>query len=141
MSTVSKHVIAELYHCKNIEYFDNEDNLRDLLIECAAIAKVSIIRVDTHKFYPKGISGSLFLEESHFSTHIWTEENYISLDLYTCGTTALPTKALQYFMERLGCEGSCVSVIERGLRNKEANSYFHVTHAYQPWLEEIASLS
>lgn len=124
-ATEGKHVIAELFNSKHIEFYDNEDNIRDLLIECAKAANASILSASTHKFHPKGVSGTLFLEESHFSVHVWTDENYASIDMYTCGNRTEPLKALKLFMKKFGSKDAHVSYVKRGLYNKSAKVYYH----------------
>ena len=45
----------------------------------------------SHKFTSggEGVTGIFLLSESHLSYHTYPENNYISIDLYTCGEKCL----------------------------------------------------
>lgn len=115
MDTYGKHIIAELSGCININVFDSEERLKKLLLATAQAANATILSVHTHKFDPQGISGFVYLAESHIALHAWPEKQYVAFDVSTCGNTTYPDKALQYFAKLIGAEMISYKFIERGL--------------------------
>ncbi len=123
------HIIADLSQCQEISTFDNEENLAALLLQCAADANATVLRVETHKFEPEGISGIVFLAESHLSVHIWPTEKYASLDCYTCGDTTDPEKAIETFIKKVKPLYKTVTEVLRGLNvPKHEGIYTHVSN-------------
>lgn len=115
MDTVGHHVVAELSECQNIQEFDNEETLSVLLLESAKAANATVLNSHTYKFDPHGISGLLFLAESHISVHVFPEHKYVAFDAYTCGDTTSPEKALEYFCETIGAKYHKYTYIKRGI--------------------------
>lgn len=124
LETYGKHVIAELSKCANISDYDDETKLKALLLECASEANATVLSVSTHKFEPHGISGIVYLAESHFSVHAFPEKGYVATDFFTCGETTFPIKALNHFKDALGCAFACYNIIERGLPLKDYDGSF-----------------
>jgi S-adenosylmethionine decarboxylase len=110
-----RHVIGELYECKNAIQYDNETKLKALLVECAYVANATVLSVSTHKFEPQGISGLVYLAESHISCHIWSQRKYVSLDCYSCGENTYPNKAVANFIEKIQCEAGYYFDFNRGI--------------------------
>ncbi len=115
MDTYGQHVIAELSDCQHIEHFDNEEHLRELLLSTAKAANATILSVHTHKFEPQGISGFVYLAESHIALHAFPEHGYIAFDCSTCGDTTSPEKALEFFAAEIGAQTIKYTFIERGI--------------------------
>ena len=51
-----KHVLFDLKQCLINPPLDDEEYVKETLIEAAKIAKLEVIKVDTHKFQPQGLS-------------------------------------------------------------------------------------
>jgi S-adenosylmethionine decarboxylase len=49
---------------------------------------------------PPGFTSVLLLDESHFTTHSYSEEGLLAIDLFTCGKTDT-TKVIAYFIDKL----------------------------------------
>ena len=64
-----KHVLFDLKDCLMTSLLDNEEYIRETLIEAVKIAKLELLKVDTHKFQPHGVTGYALLAESHISIH------------------------------------------------------------------------
>ena len=79
------HILAELSECENLVEYDNSKKLAALLRKAAIAAKCQVIKINVHKFEPHGISGLVFLAESHLSIHTWPEDKYVAVDFYACG--------------------------------------------------------
>jgi S-adenosylmethionine decarboxylase len=72
------------------------------------------------------------ISESHLSVHTWPEENYMALDIYTCGAKSMPFKAVEYVLEKVGAKRSHITEITRGLDDNDRIFY----HSFITW-EEI----
>lgn len=73
-----------------IDFFDAEcpsDEQMVKLIIATAIKEIgaTLIKIDSHKFQPHGITCVALLAESHMSVHTWPERKYVALDIFTCG--------------------------------------------------------
>ncbi len=114
VSPVGTHLIVDLYDCR-CDFLDNPEKIQNLLVEAAKISNTTILNVKVHKFNPQGVSGYVLVSESHISIHTWPEYNYASVDIYTCGNNALPTKGFEYIVEKLNSQKPTILKIERGL--------------------------
>ena len=62
-----KHVLFDLKDCLMTLPLDDEEYIKETLIEAAKIGKLEVLKVDTHKFKPHGVSGYALQAESHIS--------------------------------------------------------------------------
>jgi S-adenosylmethionine decarboxylase proenzyme len=92
---------------------DRVGELGRVMHDAAAAAGVRVVDEIWHAFAPSGVTGTLTLEESHMSIHTWPEENYASLDVYTCGDGDVRA-ALKVVENALEPDKSNVIVIRRG---------------------------
>ena len=136
-NTYGQHIIAELYRCQNIEKYDNEVQLKALLTRCAEEADATILSISTHKFEPQGISGLVYLAESHISTHVWTQSKYIAFDCYSCGTDTNPRKALNYFVKAVDSQQVIFKFIKRGLPSNSAHESFNNSIVQSMYIDEM----
>lgn len=79
-----KHLLIDAFECDEV-ILNDPSLLRRILIEAALDAEMEVLHCYFHQFTPQGITGILVLATSHLSIHTWPEENYASLDFYTCG--------------------------------------------------------
>ncbi len=83
--TIGTHVLFELR--ENKLPIDKAEVLSSFFESSLVKARATIIAKNV-KEYPNGASsGIYFLAESHLSWHSWPEDDYLALDLYTCGNT------------------------------------------------------
>lgn len=61
----------------------------------------NILKEDYYKFYSEGggVTGFFILSESHLSFHTYPENNYISIDIYTCAKD--PKITVDYIVYKL----------------------------------------
>ena len=107
------HLLAEFWHGKNIE---SPKELKRILITAAKKAKNIPLKVSIHKFSPRGITGVILLAESHIAFHSWPEINYLAIDIFTCGSKAMPHKALEYLEKEFKPKKVEIREIKRGAR-------------------------
>ena len=100
-----KHVLFDLKQCLMTTPLDDEEYVRETLIEAAKIGKLEVLKVDTHKFEPQGVTGYALLAESHISIHTWPEDNICRCDLFSCNVDTNYKKVVEYMKERFhSCE-------------------------------------
>ena len=66
----------------------------------------------THKFEPQGVTGVAMLAESHISK---PEKGMAICDVFTCGDSAEPEKAVEYMKEQLKATDIVSNQFERPL--------------------------
>ena len=109
-----KHILFTLKGCP-FEPLDNEQNIKMLLYNATKESKSTLLNLATHKFDPQGITGFAMLAESHISIHTWPEKGMAVCDVFTCGDTAEPEKAVEYMKEQLKATDIVSNTFERSL--------------------------
>ncbi len=71
------------------------------LLEAARLSGATILESFFHQFEPQGVTGVIFIAESHFSIHTWPESGYAAFDVLTCGHSMIPSKAIEYLKQEL----------------------------------------
>ena len=79
---------------------DDENFIKESLEEASKEAKCEILKVETHKFEPQGVTGYALLAESHISMHTWPEKGIAKCDIFTCNADNDPMAAIEYFKKR-----------------------------------------
>jgi S-adenosylmethionine decarboxylase proenzyme len=77
-------VVLDLYECET-PHLDDLVWVKTTLVEAARAAGATIVETVFHKFSPWGISGVVVIAESHLAIHIWPENRYAAIDVFTCG--------------------------------------------------------
>ena len=95
-----KHVLFDLKECLITSTLDDDEYIKETLIEAAKIANLELLKVDTHKFEPHGVTGYALLAESHISIHTWPELGLAKCDIFCCGDDAKPKEAVEYLHRR-----------------------------------------
>jgi S-adenosylmethionine decarboxylase len=77
-------VVLDLYDCETT-HLDDLQWVKTTLVNAALAAGATIVETVFHKFAPWGISGVVVIAESHLAIHIWPENRYAAVDVFTCG--------------------------------------------------------
>ncbi len=77
-------VVLDLYECET-DHLDDLGWVKQTLMDAARTAGATIVETVFHKFAPWGISGVVVIAESHLAIHIWPENRYAAIDVFTCG--------------------------------------------------------
>ena len=109
-----KHVLFDLKQCLITSSLDDEEYFKETLIEATKIAKLELLKVETHKFKPHGVTGYALLAESHMSIHTWPEDGIARCDLFSCNSNTDYKTVIQYIqtrfhsmeVKRWGCDRS-----------------------------------
>ena len=100
-SEVGTHVIADIVGIKEPFKFDSVDVMQKLFHQAARKAKMKVIAENWKKFEPQGLSGVLFLSESHLSIHYSPEHGFAWVDSFTCGKEGSARVAVEYLCKKL----------------------------------------
>jgi S-adenosylmethionine decarboxylase len=132
IETIGFHYVVEAAGC-DPEILGNADKIREIFLEAAKVGKMEVKASYFFKFSPTGVSGMVIVAESHISIHTWPEKGYAALDVYTCGTTADPEKAVDYILDKLRTQYAHVSEIKRGIEEEDET----FTHMILTWEEKL----
>lgn len=111
-----RHYAADLYGVRSV-LLDDEAYLRTRLEEAAEVCGATVLRTESEKFEPSGVTVACILSESHITCHTYPEKGFIALDCYTCGENADPKVAIEYLILCLQpSEGADIQFLERGRR-------------------------
>ena len=95
-----KHVLFDLKQCLICSSLNDEEYVKETLIEASKIAKLEVLKVDTHKFELHGVTGYALLAESHMSIHTWPEDGIARCDLFSCKSSTDHKSVIQYMQTR-----------------------------------------
>jgi len=90
-----RHLLLDLYDC-DVVNLDPETIRKSFEVICIEIG-ATVLHSYAHEFDNGGSSGVVVLAESHTSWHHWTDEKFIAIDLFVCGTCD-PNKAIGKFV-------------------------------------------
>ena len=94
-----KHILFDLEKCE-FDLLNDESFIKETLEEASKVAKCEILKIETHKFEPQGVTGYALLAESHISIHTWPEKGIAKCDIFTCSSDNDPIAAIEYMKER-----------------------------------------
>ena len=114
MNALGRHLLIELQDCDK-EVLNDLSFLRDAMVEAAIDCGATVLGESFHHFNPQGVSGVVVIAESHLSIHTWPEYEYAAVDIFTCGTSVEPEKAVEVLVEKLGAKNHSLMEIQRGL--------------------------
>jgi S-adenosylmethionine decarboxylase len=97
------------------ELLNDLDFVREAMLTAARDCGATVMGESFHRFSPQGVSGVVVIAESHLSIHSWPEFDYAAADIFTCGTTVVPEKAVAVLVDRFRCRSHSVREVLRGL--------------------------
>jgi S-adenosylmethionine decarboxylase proenzyme len=108
-------IVLDLYECET-EHLDNLEWVKKTLVDAARAAGATIVQTVFHKFAPWGISGVVVIAESHLAIHIWPENRYAAVDVFTCGENVRMDVASAFLKREFGARRSVAKRFKRGDR-------------------------
>ena len=114
MHALGRHVLLELRDC-DPEILNDLDFLKRCLLDTAEQIGATVLGECFNQFSPQGVSGVVVISESHLCIHTWPEYGYAAVDVFTCGQTVDPIKAVKPIVERLGSKDSSFTELKRGV--------------------------
>ena len=109
-----KHILFTLKGCPH-GLLDDEAHIRNVLVNAATLSESTLLGIQSHKFDPQGVTAVALLAESHISVHTWPEKGMAVCDVFTCGDSAEPEKAVEYMQEQLKATDIVSNQFERPL--------------------------
>ena len=117
LEALGKHVILELHDCDR-KCLSNCEFLRATLLEACRRAGATILGNSFHVFSPyDGVSGVIIIAESHLSIHTWPEYSYAAVDIFACGNSLHPERAVEFMVHELKAGNHSIIELERGIIN------------------------
>lgn len=111
---VGQHLMVELLDCDPL-LLDDHDYIVNQLRRAARRAHATVLTVSSHAFIPQGITAIALLAESHMSIHTWPEHGYAAVDVFTCGETMDPQKAITSLKKAFNANEVRITKTVRGM--------------------------
>ncbi len=121
MNALGTHLILDLKEC-DPELLDDLEFVKETMMEAARSVGATIVGESFHKFDPIGVTGVVAIAESHLCIHTWPEYGYAAVDIFTCGDSFVPHDAADYLIERLRCQDTSVTELQRGIIPQRAGT-------------------
>ena len=94
-----KHILFELEGCP-FSTLDDEEHIKFCLLHASEVSHSKVLKIETHKFEPQGVTGFALLAESHLSIHTYRKKVLQFVTFLLVGW--LPTRtAVEYLSEWL----------------------------------------
>lgn len=113
MKALGIHLLIELSSC-NGRKLDDLDYLERTMSLAAMAAGATVLKTAFQNFSPQGVSGVVVIAESHLTIHTWPELGYAAVDIFTCGKTVDPWKAVAFVRQELEAGDAQVRDFRRG---------------------------
>lgn len=115
------HVLAELGRV-DPRVLDDTTFLRDSLDRALTDAGATVYELVARRFEPQGVTVLAMLAESHASIHTYPELGTAFVDVFTCGESADPERAVRLLADALGTDELTTSTVRRGRTPAETGS-------------------
>lgn len=114
MTALGTHILLDLRACDR-DVLNDVAAVRRAMLDAALAANATIIGESFHAFSTIGVSGAVIIAESHLTIHTWPEYGFAAVDIFTCGATLRPDRAVAVLIERLRCGESKQWEVQRGV--------------------------
>jgi S-adenosylmethionine decarboxylase len=104
--------MLDLYQCQ--ADLNDTKKIHEAMRQAAVVSKTTILNSYVHQFCPQGVSCMVVISESHLSVHTWPEFQHAQVDVFTCGTNALPSIAVDYLHTFFKPQRSSIYQKDRG---------------------------
>lgn len=108
------HTLIDFYEC-DLAILNDVSKIREIMLSALKMANIAYLESNFHEFSPQGLTGVIFLRESHFSVHTWPEYRFAALDLFTCGENIDLSGAYTFLKNQFGAKRMSVFRVERGV--------------------------
>ncbi len=106
--------LVELFDCPSA-ILDDESLIEDSIRDAVGHARATLLHQVSRWFEPHGVTALALLAESHISMHTWPELGYAAVDIFTCGTRAMPQHACDHIVAALQAGRHTVRKVDRGI--------------------------
>ncbi len=112
-ATLGSQIVLDLYDCET-DRLDDLPWMRRAVMGAARAAGATIVQTVFHRFAPWGISGVVVIAESHLAIHVWPENRYAAVDVFTCGDQVKTELAGTYLTRKLRSRRPVLKSFTRG---------------------------
>ena len=112
LGVIGRHCLYELQD-GNPALLDDEDFIKNVLVEAADLAGATLLQLISHKFEPQGVTAVALLAESHLSIHTYPEHGYAAVDGFTCGSHTDPEAACKHIGKALESKSGSIQLVTR----------------------------
>ncbi len=126
MKALGIHLLIEFCSC-NRQKIDDVEYIEKVMAQAAEIAGATVLTTAFQDFNPQGVSGVVVIAESHLTIHTWPEYGYAAVDIFTCGSSVDPWKAVDFLRDELECEEIHARDFVRGLPTEE-DDFRHIPY-------------
>ena len=96
------HLLGEWYGCRaDTPEFTRAECLRQLCVDAARGAGLTVVGDRFHQFEPQGVTGTVLLAESHIAIHTWPEAGFVTVDVYVCNLMSDNTAKAEHVFHAL----------------------------------------
>jgi len=114
LNALGKHLLLELKGC-NKEVLNDIGFLKGALLAAASEIGATVLGESFYQFAPQGVTGVVVIAESHLVIHTWPEYGYAAVDIFTCGNSVQPEKAVEILVGKLGSKSHSEIEMPRGI--------------------------
>lgn len=110
------HLLADIKEIRNHYILNSPEEMKGLLKGLCTFYDFKVLGEIEHMFEPQGYTFILLLAESHFSIHTFPEDNYVSIDLYTCreySNNSIYEDIYNYIVDVFGAKYETPVIIKR----------------------------
>lgn len=126
MNGLGRHLLLELREAEPKKLNDVEE-IKRILMKAVEESGATLVDYTFRKFSPQGVSGVIVIAESHISIHTWPEYGYAAVDIFTCGDSIQPEKAVSVIVEGTESKNPLVVEVKRGILSYKNIKYHHKT--------------
>jgi S-adenosylmethionine decarboxylase len=98
-----------------VEVLNDLDFLKRCLYDAAEQIGATVVNECFYEFSPHGITVVVVISESHLCIHTWPEHGYAAVDIFTCGDSVEPDRAVKPLVEKLGSKNPSFIELKRGI--------------------------
>ena len=113
VAAVGTHCILEMCSCDS-GLLNDEAFVRGAIERASEEGLSTLLKLESHRFDPHGVTAFGILAESHISIHTWPESGYAAVDVFTCGETAKPQQACEFLVRLFGSGAYSLREVARG---------------------------
>jgi len=99
-----------------LEHWSEWDIMVKVFEDAMQAGGLNVLKKVEHKFEPHGVTCIWLLSESHMAVHTWPENNFFSIDIFTCGMEGNPGVVLDYIKDTFKVVSCSSSEKRRGLQ-------------------------
>lgn len=112
-TVMNVHVIAELIGVEK-DKISRVVDVKRIIDTVISMTDLRCLGEIFYQFEPAGVSGVYLLAESHISVHTWPENEYLALDIFSCGDEKKSLEALELILKLFDPREYEKKIIKRG---------------------------